>query len=59
MLNFSSLTWLNEIRTRLLQIGDFDASVNIGVESPTVKSHRRVISDMPVFDGDNVSVIGR
>ena len=53
---FSQPIWFNDLRNRLLQIGDVDGSMDIGVDSNTVKTHRRTVSDIPIFDGDNVSL---
>lgn len=49
--------WYSELRNCLLQAGDTDGSmdVSIGVNN-ALKSHRRTVSDLPIFDEDNESL---
>lgn len=47
--------WFNELRNRLLQEGDPE-STTLDVSAATdARSHRRTVSDIPIFDDDNVS----
>ncbi|VDK66335.1 unnamed protein product [Onchocerca ochengi] len=47
--------WLTELRNRLLQ-GDDNGTMELNVVSEAQKTHRRTVSDIPMFDDDNDSV---
>lgn len=46
--------WLTELRNRLLQEGDNSGTMDMNVTSEAQKTHRRTVSDIPMFDDDNV-----
>ncbi|CAG9538470.1 unnamed protein product [Cercopithifilaria johnstoni] len=48
--------WLTELRNRLLQGGDDTGTMDLNVTSEAQKTHRRTISDIPMFDDDNDSI---
>uniref|UniRef100_A0A915Q5B7 Dopey N-terminal domain-containing protein n=1 Tax=Setaria digitata TaxID=48799 RepID=A0A915Q5B7_9BILA len=48
--------WLTELRNRLLQEGDDNSTMDLNVTSEIPKTHRRTVSDIPMFDDDNDSV---
>ncbi|VDN03566.1 unnamed protein product [Thelazia callipaeda] len=46
--------WLTELRNRLLQEGNENsATVDLNVSSSVQKTHRRTVSDIPIFDDDD------
>lgn len=48
--------WLTELRNRLLQEGDDSGTMDLNVTSEAQKTHRRNVSDIPMFDDDNDSL---
>ncbi|VBB30267.1 unnamed protein product [Acanthocheilonema viteae] len=48
--------WLTELRNRLLQGGNDSGTMDLNVTSDAQKTHRRTVSDIPMFDDDNDSV---
>uniref|UniRef100_F1KPR7 Protein pad-1 n=2 Tax=Ascaris TaxID=6251 RepID=F1KPR7_ASCSU len=46
--------WCIELRNRLLQAGDSDSCLDLSVSAG--RSHKKTLSDIPIFDEDNESV---
>lgn len=53
-IHFRHPAWLTELRNRLLQGGDDNSTMDLNVASETQRTHRRTVSDIPMFDDDNV-----
>lgn len=46
--------WLTELRNRLLQGDNDSGTMDLNVTSSVQRTHRRTVSDIPMFDDDNV-----
>ncbi|VDK86235.1 unnamed protein product [Litomosoides sigmodontis] len=49
-------TWLTELRNNLLQGNDDNNTMDLNVASEAQRTHRRTVSDIPMFDDDNDSI---